>query len=97
MEFNRNQYFAAGMVLLLLGIQFRLVESYVLNDRASEFLSAYVWEDEPAAEPPMLFVNGPLNEAKQETVEPPSWVGWVLIALGAVLVLHSLAMRKPGQ
>jgi hypothetical protein len=31
MEINRNQYFLAGIVLLFVGIQFRLVDSVTLN------------------------------------------------------------------
>ena len=30
------------------------------------------------------------------TVKPPEWLGWCLLSLGAVLVLHSWAMPKPG-
>jgi hypothetical protein len=30
-------------------------------------------------------------------IHPPEWIGWMLISLGSVLVLHSLAMPKgPG-
>lgn len=27
---------------------------------------------------------------------PPEWLGWMLLSLGGVLVLHSLAMPKGG-
>ena len=39
MEINRNQYFLAGLVMLLLGLQVRAVETFVLNDRASRFIA----------------------------------------------------------
>jgi hypothetical protein len=32
MELNRNHYFAAGVVALLLGWQLRYVDSFVLNE-----------------------------------------------------------------
>lgn len=31
-----------------------------------------------------------------KTFQPPEWIGWALLSIGAVLVLHSLAMPKPG-
>ena len=36
MEFNRNHYFMLGLVVLALGIQFRFVDSYVLNEQATQ-------------------------------------------------------------
>ncbi|MDP6444554.1 MAG: hypothetical protein QF805_12245 [Pirellulaceae bacterium] len=38
MEINRNQYFALGVVVLLLGIQFRNVESFTLNAEVSQVI-----------------------------------------------------------
>ena len=32
MDIDRNRYFMFGVVLFLLGLQFRLVDSFVLND-----------------------------------------------------------------
>ena len=39
MELNRNHYLVLGVILLLLGIQFRFVETYHLTDETSQFLS----------------------------------------------------------
>ena len=38
MEINRNQWFMIGLVILALGIQFRMVQSFVLNEKATEIL-----------------------------------------------------------
>jgi hypothetical protein len=37
------------------------------------------------------------SEATTElrTVKLPVWTGWATISVGAVLVLHSLAMKRP--
>ena len=35
MEMNRNQYLMLGIVVLLLGVQFRMIESFVLNAEAT--------------------------------------------------------------
>jgi hypothetical protein len=33
--------------------------------------------------------------APQKVIQPPDWLSWCLISVGAVLALHSLAMPKP--
>ena len=32
----------------------------------------------------------------KKTVKPPDWLGFSLISIGAVLILHSWGMKKPG-
>ncbi len=90
MEFNRNHYFMFGLVLMFIGIQFRFVEEVVLNERVSQALAK---SDSEARRLPILAAIGP---APRHTVKPPSWLGWALMSCGSVLVLHSLAMSKPG-
>ena len=95
MDFNRNQYFLVGVVLLCLGYQFRVIESFTLNERTTQFIEqrvqrarAAVDEFTPASyEPPT-----PINRQ----VTPPRWLGLAMISIGCVLVLHSLAMPRPG-
>ena len=94
MEFNRNQYLILGLVLLLLGLQIRVVESYVLNERTSSFVAERF--------APMASADGgggtfaALGPTPLRTIRPPVWLGYCLISVGAVLILHSLAMKKPG-
>ena len=38
MDFNRNQLFLVGLLLLLFGLQFRLVETFTLNQPTTRFL-----------------------------------------------------------
>ncbi|QDU91084.1 hypothetical protein Pla175_45020 [Pirellulimonas nuda] len=90
MEFNRNQYFFTGLVILLLGIQFRMVESYSLTPEAAKIVQK-VGQDSAsvaASAPPAL--------AGSKSLSPPDWLGWCLMSVGSVLILHSLAMKKPG-
>ena len=37
---NRQHLLLAGLLLFLLGMQFRLVESFTLNERSSRFVAA---------------------------------------------------------
>ena len=95
MEFNRHHYFAAGIIILLLGAQLRFVESYVLNEDATRWLMSKSSDKEVnAAETAskMLPAAGPLV---RKTLVPPMWAGWAALSLGSVLVLHSLALPRP--
>mgnify|MGYP006908271225 FL=1 len=101
MELNRNQYFMIGLVLLFLGLQVKFVDSYVLTDDAAQFVAKRLGKDKPAAGSNMLtqpFTSaGSAAAAPQyRTVQPPAWLGWALMSVGAVLILHSLAMTRPG-
>jgi hypothetical protein len=96
MEFNRNQYFLAGLVFFLLGIQLRLVDGFVLNDRATQFLHQRMQTQQlaSASEATTLYASTPLTP--NHRVTPPRWIGWSLVSLGSVLILYSLALKKPG-
>ncbi|MEX0794977.1 MAG: hypothetical protein WD045_17685 [Pirellulaceae bacterium] len=99
MEINRNQYFMIGIVILALGVQFRMIDSVTLTEDASQFLSKRaIAKKSEEGEIPMAFVAAVerTQERKQQTIQPPQWLGWALISTGAVLILHSLAMPKPG-
>jgi hypothetical protein len=94
-EINRNQYFLMGLVVLLLGLQVRAVESYVLNERASHFVAEKLsgLAADGATDTAFMPAAGP---TPLRTVRPPIWLGYAFLSLGAVLILHSLAMKRPG-
>jgi len=94
MEFNRNQFMMIGVVLLLLGMQFRMFESATLSPKATQFL-ANRFQDTPsaAATNPFFATESPIA---RKVIRPPAWLAWSLMSVGSVLVLHSLAMKKPG-
>ena len=98
---NRNHYLLLGLIILYLGLQCRFVESFVLNERASRFLASRS-EETKAITPGVnlaaaktVFTVAAVG-APLKTVTPPKWIGWALISIGSVLILHSLAMSKPG-
>jgi hypothetical protein len=101
MDMNRNQYFLAGLVILALGMQFRMVESVTLNQECSEFLHEKFSKKEKATpKVASTFAGWGKSEAIAKvaalrTIRPPQWLGFALLSVGAVLVLHSLAMPKP--
>ena len=96
MELNRNHYFAVGTIVLLLGVQLRFVESVRLTKESTKFLAEKFDKAEVQVEPIQLTSLLAVPTTGQlKTIVPPRWLGWSLLSLGAVLVLHSLTMRKP--
>lgn len=91
MEISRNQYFMVGVIVLLLGIQFRFVETAVLNERATQFLAERSKNSAVASGARFLPAVGP---PARKIVRPPEWIGWALMSVGSVLILHSLALRQ---
>lgn len=97
MELNRNQFLLIGLVLVLLGLQLRFVDTYVLSENSTKFLAKQVGRTDATsvwALPVSLATQGEM--APRKRVRPPRWIAWALISVGGVFVLHSLAMKKPG-
>lgn len=83
---TRQSLLLVGLLLFLAGVQFRVVQSVVLNERSSHFVAARmgggprqsaVWQGQPL----------------RKVIEPPRWLGLALMSIGAVLTVKSLAMR----
>jgi hypothetical protein len=96
MDITRNQYFFAGLACLLIGFQFRMVESFDLTPEFTQFLAERTGH-------PLASVNAATQSLTQaekplakKNVKPPDWLGFSLLSIGAVLVLHSWGMKKPG-
>ena len=96
MEFNRNQYFFLGAVILLMGLQVRMVSAYVLNEDATRFLVELTQSSASAPEQALVAFSSDSGLVPNKVLRPPRWLGWCLISVGAVLMLHSLAMPRPG-
>jgi hypothetical protein len=95
-EVNRNQYFMLGLVILLLGLQVRMVETFVLNEKSSRFLAERLSPLSGGDEANRSYLAS-VGPAPRRTVRPPTWLGYALMSIGAVLILHSLAMKRPGS
>lgn len=95
MEINRNQWMMIGLVILALGYQFHRVESFVLNEKTTEIIAKRLNRENSVATTfvPSLMSSPPPS---QRVVTPPHWLGYMMMSVGVVLVLHSLAMPKPG-
>jgi hypothetical protein len=93
MELTRNHYFVIGVVLILFGIQVRMVDTYVLNQAASDRLIPK--PQRTLANDLSLTTFMANNTPIRKTITPKPWHGWLVLSAGAVLTLHALAMPKP--
>lgn len=94
MDLNRNHYFIIGVVLFLLGLQFRYVSSFELNEKSSRIVDKRLGPQTAAVNQPFGNFFSPMKTNR--VVRPPAALGWALMSVGGVLFIHSLAMKKPG-
>ncbi len=98
MTLTRDHFFFLGVLLILLGVEFRMVESFVLNEKASKVVIERFGnrlQSAAAARPDLPLPFAQEKRPLRYTWTPPEWLGWALLSIGSVLVLHSLAMPKP--
>jgi len=95
-DFNRNYIFLVGLILLFLGMEFRSVDSVILNTETSQFITEHFANSTTQSTTdfaPTILNATPL--ISQRTIQPPQWLGWMLVSLGSVLALHSFVMPRP--
>jgi hypothetical protein len=89
MPSKRHHLLLAGLLLFFAGIQFRVVQSFTLNEKSSTFVAARMGGGQ---QPPAMWQSPPLRKV----VEPPRWLGLALMSAGAVLTVKSLSMKNAG-
>lgn len=96
MELNRNQWMVIGLVLLALGYKFRAVDSFVLNEKTTQIIAKRLNKQPDAVTATFVpsFYTAP--PPSRRVIRHPRWLGFMMMSIGAVLVLHSLAMPRPG-
>lgn len=94
MDLNRHQFLFIGLIFLFLGLQVRFVTAYELSPEATQFLAKHTGQAS-ASSNSLFAASSGIGMGPRKTLEPPEWLSWCLISIGAVLVLHSLAMPKP--
>ncbi len=95
MEFDRNRYFMIGVLLFLLGVQFRSIESFVLNEPSTRALARITQGPQYASASNFgtsFYMNVHPSPKKQFT--PPTWLGWGLLSAGGVICLHAMVLPK---
>ena len=96
MEINRNQYLFVAIFLMLIGMQMRLVSSYVLTQEATQFIAERTMKS--PSESAGSFLGSVMTASETvpaRVVYPPEWLGFCLLSVGAVLFFHSMTMKRP--
>lgn len=82
---TRHHLLLVGLLLFMAGVQFRVVQSFTLNERSTRFVATEMGGGSTVA----AWQNGPARTV----VEPPRWLGLALMSAGAVLTVKGLAWR----
>ena len=94
MSFYRNRYFLAGILLILVGVQFRMVDSFVLNESATRALARVTKSTAVADNSSVNTLMMSVYPSAKKRVEPPRWLGLALIAVGTIVSCHAIAIPK---
>lgn len=94
MSMYRNRYFLLGTLFILLGVQFRMVDSFVLNESATRALARVSEETSVADNSTMSNLMLQIYPKPTKKVTPPRWLGLAFIAVGAVMGCHAVSIPK---
>ncbi len=102
----RERLFLIGIIVLLLGIQFRRVESYTLTAPVSRMVQERMQKARGGASALAGIKGGydtystsmtsmpQLNAGGELTFSPPRWLGFSFVSVGAVLILTCPCFRS---
>lgn len=95
MDFDRNRYFMVGVLLLLLGMQFRMIDSFVLNETSTRALARFVKDAQLATNDLGSQMYMSMHPSPRKSIKPPNWLGWALLTIGGVICLHAMVLPRP--
>jgi hypothetical protein len=95
MDITRNQVFCAGLLLLLLGLQFYVTDYVVLTPQATKMLAEQGKHPVATAGNSVEALMGAQPPTPSMTIRLPDWLGWFLMSMGTVFILHSWTMARP--
>ena len=94
MEMTRNRYFLIGVLLVLLGTQFRMIDSFVLNEPTTRALANMSRNNAPTTGDSFSSFLMQVHPKPTKRVHPPRWLGLAMIAVGSVVSLHAIAIPR---
>jgi hypothetical protein len=92
------RFLTIGIVVLLIGLHLRMVDTFVLTPKASHFVEAKIKRmgrtTNPYAYDSVLLTAGPVPK---KSITPPRWLGLALISVGAILIFHGVSLRGKSE
>ncbi|EMI22081.1 hypothetical protein, membrane [Rhodopirellula maiorica SM1] len=79
---------------MLFGVQFRMVDSFVLNESTTRTLARFSETTTANNSTTLDSILLRVHPKPMKRVQPPRWLGLSMIAFGAVITLHAFAMPK---
>ena len=90
----RALFLAVGIFLCILGAECLVVDKFVMAGEARPVVAE---PNAAPAGPATLFgETAPPAPAVKRDIEPAEWAPWSLLSAGAVVILYSLTLNKPG-
>jgi hypothetical protein len=80
----RAFFLAIGIFSVVLGAECLVVDSFVMAG-----------ENKPVAPTTASLFNAPPPSVQKE-VQPAEWAPWTFLSVGAVVILYSLTLSRPG-
>lgn len=94
MNLDRNRYFMFGVILFLLGLQFRLIDTFVLNESSTRALHRIAQRSQISDRNIGTDVYMQVAPSPKKSVRPPNWLGFVLLTVGGVMSLHAMVLPR---
>ena len=88
---NRNHYMMMGTALLLFGLVIFKVDNVTLTEETTKFMAQAAAPEDSGGGGLILAAAAP-----KKTITIPSAIRFACISVGAILMLHAVAMQKPG-
>lgn len=96
MQFDRNRYFILGLLLLALGLELRMIDSFVLNEPTTRAVYRIAKKTQLAATDYATQIYMQTAPSPKKKVYPPRWLGMVMLSVGTVICIHSFILPKGG-
>jgi hypothetical protein len=82
-----------GLMVGMLGLQLRMVETYVFTQESTKVLNDWVGPNQES--PTGAIQRWAVNEGVvQKQFRPPIWLGYALMSTGGVLFVHGWLLRN---
>ncbi len=88
MELQRKHFLVYGFLLVMLGIELRLVDTITLNEQVTKFIAAH---STPSVATGFAAIFP--SPTMHQFIHPPMWLGWSLLCVGTVSLLHAFPMK----
>lgn len=72
-----------------------MVDSIELTPKFTQFLAKRTGHPLAAVGSGSQMLTQSDEPSIKKVITPPDWVGWLLVSVGSVLVLHSWGLKKP--